>query len=555
MLEKLTDRAILIYPEFDTADTFWSYAHSLKHYAPLTEFGTCKRLLPPLGLMGLYNHLKPYYHSIQLIDKNIDPRPLDPLIKQADHVYMGGMLAQEQHLLKHAKTVKQYQKRLIIGGTAIHPDSPLIHLADHVIENEAEGVINQLLEDIKKNHKTKYYQGVISSVEDFFQPDFEAINLDHYVHMAIQISRGCPEACEFCDIPSRFGKAFRVTPWEKTEQSFRQIYELGWKGQVFIVDDNFIANPRKALEILKNLYAIGEKIGYHHPKYTELTLRIADQSPIMEELRRWYQKAHFINGFYGVETPNEASLKETRKKQNLRGERSIQEKLHFISKKTGSGVMMGMIYGFDHDTTESINEFISFVNNSHAPIVMAGLLNALPSTGLIKRMQAQGRFIQLSSGNNSDGVINFIPYHFSIQQAEQNYLKILHAIYHPKAYFRRVMRHLQLINPEMQTNYRSQADKYRYLFRILSRKNAWIYWRYLPSAINIARQRTEFNSPAFHVILAEYFSLCGQYTHFSIQINNQKQKLKRKQYQSWEQESWLNNQAKATRLSNEMGYE
>jgi hypothetical protein len=53
------------------------------------------------------------------------------------------------------------------------------------------------------------------------------------------------------------------------------------------VDDNFIGNPRKALEMLKNLYQIGEKIGYHHPKYTELTLRLADESPVMAELRHW----------------------------------------------------------------------------------------------------------------------------------------------------------------------------------------------------------------------------------------------------------------------------
>ena len=538
MIEKIAYKAVLVYPEFDTQDTFWSYAKSLKMYAPAGEFGLAKRLLPPLGLMGLFNHLKPYYEQLILIDKNIDPRPLLDLISDADHVFMGGMLAQEKSLLKYAQQIKTAGKVLIIGGTAITKQSPLVEIADHLVENEAEGIIDELLLGLKKGNARKYYQGGVTLPENFFQPDYAAINMQNYVHMAVQISRGCPESCEFCDIPSRFGKAYRVTPWQNTERAFRQMKELGWTGQVFVVDDNFIGHPRKALEVLKSLYKIGENIGYHHPKYTELTLRLADESLLMAELRYWYHKANFINGFYGVETPNTASLLETNKRQNLRGERSLVEKLSFIAEQTGSGVMIGMIYGFDHDTNESVQEFIDFVNASNAPIVMAGLLNALPCTPLMTRLQREGRLIQASSGNNSDGIINFIPYNFSIQQAEQNYLHILEEIYHPRVYFERVMRHLKLIDPELQCKHRGNNNKVSYLIKILSRKNALTYWRYLPAALAIANNRCRFNTPGYQVILAEFFSLCAQYTHFRVQINVQRAHLAGQNYASWQRLSW-----------------
>ena len=538
MIEKIGYKAVLVYPEFDTQDTFWRYAKSLKKYAPAGEFGLPKRLLPPLGLMGLFNHLKPYYEQLILIDKNIDPRPLCELISDADHVYMGGMLAQEQNLLKYAQQIKTAGKVLIVGGTAISEQSMLVDIADYVVENEAEGVIDELLLDLRSGNAGKYYKGGITLPENFFQPDYAAINMQNYVHMAIQISRGCPEACEFCDIPSRFGKAYRVTPWQKTEQAFRQMKDSGWTGQVFVVDDNFIGHPKKALEVLKNLYKIGENIGYHFPKYTELTLRLADESPIMAELRHWFHKAHFINGFYGVETPNTASLLETNKRQNLRGERSLVEKLNFISEQTGSGVMLGMIYGFDHDSNESVQECIDFVNATNAPIVMAGLLNALPCTPLMTRLQGEGRLIQASSGNNSDGIINFIPYNFSIQQAEHNYLHILQEIYHPRVYFRRVMRHLQLIDPDLQSKHRENNDKVGYLIKILSRKNALTYWRYLPEALTIAKCRCGFNTAGYQVIIAEFFSLCGQYTHFRAQIDAQRERLKKQKYADWQQHSW-----------------
>jgi radical SAM superfamily enzyme YgiQ (UPF0313 family) len=548
MIKKIGHKAVLIYPEFDTQDTFWSYARSLKMYAPHGEFGLPKRLLPPLGLMGLFNHLKPYYEELCLIDKNIDPRPLRELINDADHVFMGGMLAQEKGLLIHAAEVKKAGKVLIVGGTAITSQSPLMAIADHLVENEAEGIIDELLQGLSKGNAKKFYKSGFNFSEQFFQPDYAAINMQNYVHMAVQISRGCPENCEFCDIPSRFGKAFRVTPWEKTAESFRQMKELGWTGQVFVVDDNFIGNPKKTLEVLKNLYRIGENIGYHHPKYTELTLRLADESPIMSELRHWFHKANFINGFYGVETPNKASLLETKKRQNLRGERSLVEKLSFISEQTGAGVMIGMIYGFDHDTNESVQEFIDFVNASNAPIVMAGLLNALPYTGLMARMQREGRYIRPSSGNNSDAVINFIPNNFSVQQAEQNYLRILKGIYHPQAYFDRVMRHLELIDPDLQSNYRAGNEKLTYLVKILSRKHALTYWQYLPKAMVIAKRRCGFNTPGYMAILAEFFSLCGQYTHFFGQISAQRKNIAERDYASWQRFSWREFQASKVEL-------
>ncbi len=538
MIEKAGYKAVLVYPEFDTSDTFWSYTTSLKMYAPMGEFGLPKRLLPPLGLMGLFNHLRPYYEQLILLDKNIDPRPLQDFISDADHVYIGGMLAQEKSLIKYAHQVKKAGKILIVGGTAISQHSPLQAIADHLVENEAETIIDELLQGLRKGNAKKYYKGGVSLAEDFFQPDYAAINMQNYVHMAVQISRGCPESCEFCDIPSRFGKAYRVTPWQKTEQSFRQMKELGWTGQVFVVDDNFIGHPKKTLEVLKNLYRIGENINYHHPKYTELTLRLADESPIMAELRHWFHKANFINGFYGVETPNTASLLETKKRQNLRGEKSLLEKLNFISAQTGSGVMMGMIYGFDHDTHESVKEFIDFVNASNAPIVMAGLLNALPCTPLMTRLKYEGRIIQASSGNNSDGVINFIPYNFSAQQAEHNYLLILQGIYHPRAYFRRVMRHLKLIDPQLQAEHRENNANLSYLIKILSRKNAFTYWRFLPAALIIAHTRCGFNTPGYRVILTEFLSLCAQYTHFKEQVNVQRKHSTDHNYEDWQRLSW-----------------
>ncbi|MGR8934515.1 MAG: DUF4070 domain-containing protein [Gammaproteobacteria bacterium] len=543
MVKQKWHKAVLIYPEFDTQDTFWSYERSLQRYLSPGRFGRPKRLLPPLGLLGLYNHLKPYYRQLLLIDRNVDPRPLEDSIADAEHVYMGGMLAQQQSFLAAAATVKQAGKTLIAGGTAIGCDSPLCGVADHLIENEAETVIDALLAGLADGTAQHYYRGGAAPPELFFRPDYAAIDLDNYVHMAVQISRGCPEACEFCDIPERFGKNYRVTPRAYTAAAFKQLAELGWKGPVFIVDDNFIGNPRKALEILKDLYDIGEALGVHHPKYTELTLRLADDTPVMAEIRQWLRRTHFTAGFYGVETPNKAALRETRKVQNLRGVQPLAGKLRTISEQTGGGVLMGMIFGFDNDSAATVDEFIDFVNATHAPIVMAGLLNALPKTGLMQRMQSSGRFIHHSSGNNSDGVINFIPYHLSVREAESCYVKILQAIYRPDNYFARVFRHLQLADPAVQGDFRSGKDNLRLAVKILSRENAFIYWKYLPAAHAVGKKRFGFNTPGYCFVLAEYLSLCGQYTHFRAQTRLKAEHIPARSYAPWQCYAWKDIQA------------
>ncbi|WP_221897013.1 hypothetical protein [Bathymodiolus japonicus methanotrophic gill symbiont] len=108
-----------------------------------------------------------YYEQLCLIDKNIDPRPISEFIADADHIYIGGMMAQEQSLIKLGLEVKKFNKLLIVGGTAISPQSPLMQITDHLLENEAEGVIDELLEGLSKAKAKKYYKGGFNSPEFF----------------------------------------------------------------------------------------------------------------------------------------------------------------------------------------------------------------------------------------------------------------------------------------------------------------------------------------------------------------------------------------------------
>ncbi|MFC1719338.1 B12-binding domain-containing radical SAM protein [Candidatus Poribacteria bacterium] len=488
--------------------------------------------------MGLFNHLKPYYDSLELIDRNVNPLPLEELIKEADHVYIGGMIAQQEGFLRDAKVAKDMGKLLIAGGTIVDDRSPLMNIADHLVENEAEMVIDDLLEGLLHGNAEKFYRGTHTPPEKFFRPDYSSINLSNYQTMSVQITRGCPFHCEFCDITARFGKKQRIAPWEHTENAFRQLSELNWDGTLFIVDDNLIGKPSEAVTLLKRICEIEAELDYRFPKYSEVSLNVSDDTPVMAELREWLRKAYFINNFIGVETNNTEALQETGKRHNLRGEKTVQEKIALISEETGSKVMMGIIYGFDSDTSESADDLIDFINRTQSPTVMVGLLQAMPHTKLWTRMKEEGRLVEESTGNNSDGTMNFVPYNVSEKEAEYNYVRILEGIYSEDAFFTRVKRALNVITPELMSGLRSTGDSVYSTLRILSKENALIYWRHLGAAHKIARKRFGFNTTGYWYIISEYMVYCARYTHMKDQTRYMRKQIESRDYQQWQLRSW-----------------
>jgi len=536
-IKKVARKAVLVYPKLH-GYTFWSLEHTMAKYIPRNEFGLPKRFMPPLGLMGLFSHLKPYYDDIELIDRNANPLPLEELIKEADHVYMGGMAAQQEGFLEDAKLVKDAGKILIAGGTIVDEYSPLMTLADHLVENEAEMVIDDLLEGLFHGNAEKLYSGIHTPPERFFQPDYSSINLENYYGMSVQISRGCPFSCEFCDITARFGRKQRMAPWEHTEGAFRQMYQLGWRGSVFIVDDNLIGNPVEAIALLKKMHMLETEIDYRFPKYSEVSMNLSDETPVMAELRKWFRKTHFSDNFIGVETNNIEALRETGKSHNLRGERSIREKLELISEEIGLNILIGIIHGFDSDTPESVDNLIDFINSTHIPTVMVGLLQALPNTKLWSRMKAEGRIVEQTTGNNSDGTMNFIPYNISERKAERNYVKILRGIYNEKAFFKRVMRALNVIKPGLGDAQNPNTRKLYAGLRILTKENSFTYWRYLKDAHRIAKRRFGFGARDYWYVLAEYLGYCARYTHMKAQTRYMEKQIESREYEQWQTFSW-----------------
>jgi hypothetical protein len=166
------------------------------------------------------------------------------------------------------------------------------------------------------------------------------------------------------------------------------------------------------------------------PFFTEASINLADD----EELMQLMVKAGFTQVFVGIESPDEASLAECNKRQNQR--RNLVADVKRIQ-RAGMEVQGGFIVGFDSDAPTIFARQIEFIQQSGIVTAMVGLLQAIPGTKLHQRLQAEGRLLGQSTGNNLDGTTNFIP-RMKWETLREGYRNLLGYIYAPGPYYQRI---------------------------------------------------------------------------------------------------------------------
>lgn len=413
-------RVLLVYPEFP--DTYWSFKHALAFEGKRSAF-------PPLGLLTI-SAMLPADWEKRLVDMNIEslaPEDLD----WADIVFTSAMLVQKESLEDVILKCVAHGKRVVVGGPYVSTSHDFI-AADHIFIGEAEQTLPEFLRDFELGIPQKIYRSIEKpDLTNTPIPDFELANLDAYSAMSIQYSRGCPFQCEFCDIIEIYGRVPRTKSNEQILSELDALKRAGWRGLVFIVDDNFIGNKRNVRKFLPELIEWSERNGFPFSFITEASVNLAED----EALLKMMQQAGFRRVFLGIETPVEESLKEAQKGQNTR--RDLLDSVRKIQ-SYGMEVMAGFIVGFDNDPEDIFERQVEFIRESAIPLAMVGLLTALPDTQLWRRLEKEGRLLKESSGNNTDCSLNFIP-KMEAARLVEGYKEILRTIYSSDEYYRRAL--------------------------------------------------------------------------------------------------------------------
>ncbi len=414
-------KALFVYPEFP--DTYWSFSHALRFEKKRSAF-------PPLGLLTV-SAMLPGWWERRLVDMNV--RPLkDSDLEWADVVMVSAMLVQKQSMQGVIARCKERGKRVVVGGPYVSTSVEQPTGADHIFIGEVETTLPEFLRDFERGEARPVYRaGERPSLAVTPVPDFHLADLRRYAAMSVQYSRGCPFQCEFCDIIEIYGRVPRTKSNEQMLAELDALWRLGWRGNVFIVDDNFIGNKRNVKLLLPALAEWSAARRNPFGFVTEASVNLAEDVELLEGMRR----AGFRRVFLGIETPVEESLKEAQKHQNTR--RDLLELVRRIQ-SYGMEVMAGFIVGFDNDPDDIFERQIKFIRESAIPLAMVGLLQALPDTQLWRRLEREGRLLAESTGNNTDCSLNFIPKMDAARLAE-GYKTILRTIYNPAEYYRRAL--------------------------------------------------------------------------------------------------------------------
>ena len=411
-------RILCVFPAYTKA--FGTFDHAFPLMGPVKAF------MPPQGIL-LIAALVPREWQVRFIDENIRP-VLESEFAWADAVLVSGMHIQRKQILDIARRAHRAGKVVALGGPSVsaapenYEDIDLLHCGE-----VGDGTL-ELFRRIDETPARPEQQIIYRTVgrlpmTDFPTPAYRLIDIRQYLLGCVQYSSGCPFTCEFCDIPALYGRNPRLKSPQQILAELDQLAD-GGTPSIYFVDDNFIANPRAAQDLLPHLVEWQRRRDYTVRLSCELTLNVVEYEDILEQMR----EAFMTNVFIGIETVEPNALRAMSKKQNVRT--PMLEAVDTIN-SYGIEIAAGIIIGLDTDTPETTDAILEFIEVSQIPIVTPNLLVALPHTPLYERLKKANR---LNSGEGRDSNIEYLqPY----EEVVANWKHVIRETYEPRNIYER----------------------------------------------------------------------------------------------------------------------
>lgn len=486
-------KALLLWPVMP--NSFWSYQETL-------DLARLRSTNPPLGLITVAA-LLPTDWEIRFVDRNVRFET-DEDWQWCDLVIISAMIIQKKDFRELIHQALSLGKKVAVGGPypTSYPEVALDAGAHYLILDEGECTIPMFVEALANGEE----QGIYRSAEkpDVTQtpiPRFDLLDLDAYLAITLQFSRGCPFQCEFCDIINLYGRKPRTKTPEQMLQEFEALYNMGWRRYVFVVDDNFIGNKRNAKLFLKELIPWMEQHKYPFKLITEASLNLAEDDELIELM----VKAGFILVFMGIETPDVDSLVGINKLQNTR--QSLIDSCHKIT-RAGLQIMSGFIMGFDNEKPGAGKRIKEFIQDTGIPQGQFSLLQALQNTAMWTRLKNEGRLRDGLATFHQGAIMNFIPTR-PVEEITREYIDAFWEIYEPEPYLNRTFRHFMMMNGwRGKTDRPITASEWQLFRHLLWRQGVvrsvrfQFWWQF--AAIAILKPR----------LLAEYLAMLGIGEHF-----------------------------------------
>jgi len=417
-----------------------------KHHPHSMNFHHC------LDLVGVkYSHLPlslptlaaltPADCTVKIIDENVEPVTYE---SDADIIAITGSVPQRKRVFELCQEFKKRGKLVALGGPiTFYMLEECRANADVVFNGEAEYTWPEFIHAFKNTrHKSLYSQKDWINMEDSPIPHFHLLKSGQYASGCIQVTRGCPYRCSFCDIPIRYGGYPRSKKISQVLEEIRLLSELGYDS-VFMVDDNFAGNSAYAKALLKEIAALLPSLPTKMYFYTQATLDVANDAELLELFRA----ASFLRLFIGIESGDKAKLRALNKRPQI--DIDIHRAVEKI-KSYGITVWAGIIFGLEDDDPSAFDRQLEFISETDFIPVQVGLLQAVPDTPLHKHASEENRVLRLPSiygltalsEEELSKATNLVPQKMTEAELEKNFARILRKIFSPESFRRKMVQYI-----------------------------------------------------------------------------------------------------------------
>ncbi len=392
--------------------------------------------------------------DVTICDEHITPVDFDT---SAEVVGITGKSSQIGRMIELAQAFRERGKVVMIGGPYASLSPEVVRpYADILVRGEIESLAPQLFADIRDDCWQAEYLGGQPDLRHSPLPRWDLYPNDRALVGCVQTARGCPFECEFCDVIQYAGRKQRHKSVEQILTELDVLYKHGYSS-VFLADDNFTVYRRRTKKLLLALREWNNRQAEGRLTFsTQLSIDTARE----DEILQLCAEAGIDYVFIGIETPNEESLKETKKRQNM-GINLLEQIQRFLDH--GIGVMGGMIVGFDSDGLDIFQRQYEFAMATPIPIFTLGALVAPAATPLYDRMERTNRL--LINNNTTSGAVvhpwmtNIIPQQMSQEELLSGMRWLGNQLYAPAAFGQRILHFIERCQPHSGSPLRTSKRK------------------------------------------------------------------------------------------------
>jgi radical SAM superfamily enzyme YgiQ (UPF0313 family) len=320
--------------------------------------------------------LTPPEVEIAFFDDRLEPVPFD------DPTDLVALTVETYTARRAYQIAARYRQRgvpVVMGG--YHPTllpEEVLQFADAVVIGDAEGVWPQVVRDARASRLQPLYQR-------HTLPSLAGVRLNRSIFQGkrytpatmVQAGRGCRFACDFCSIHAFYHRSLRQRP---VREVIAEIEAAGRKFVVF-VDDNLFVNPRQAETLFQALIPLNIRW------FCQVSIDVAQYPHLLDLMA----KSGCIAALVGLESLDKHNLRQMKKGWNL----NQGDYVTVIEKFHDQGMMLygTFVFGYDHDTPDTIKRTLDFALRSKLAIANFNPLTPTPATKLYDRLEAENRLI------------------------------------------------------------------------------------------------------------------------------------------------------------------